>query len=75
MIDGNVKRNHKFGFKLQSLHVIEKRYKMSYSSTERCTNVTFFGFPSIPLPRDLGACSSENFENLTIHRTAGRPPG
>ena len=26
MIDGSVKRNRKFGFKLQSSHVIEKRY-------------------------------------------------
>ena len=29
MIDGSVKRNRKFGFKLQSSHVIEKRYKSS----------------------------------------------
>ena len=27
MIDGSVKRNRKFGLKLQSSHVIEKRYK------------------------------------------------
>ena len=27
MIDGSVKRNRKFGFKLQSSYVIEKRYK------------------------------------------------
>ena len=26
MIDGSVKRNRKFGFKLQSSHVIEKHY-------------------------------------------------
>ena len=26
MIDGSVKRNRKFGLKLQSSHVIEKRY-------------------------------------------------
>ena len=26
MIDGSVKRNRKFGFKLYSSHVIEKRY-------------------------------------------------
>ena len=25
--------------------------------------------------RGLGACPSENFENLTVHRMAGRPPG
>ena len=30
MIDGSVKRNHKFGFKLQSSHVIEKCYNMNY---------------------------------------------
>ena len=29
MIDGSVKPNRKFGFKLESLHVIEKRYIMS----------------------------------------------
>ena len=30
MIDGSVKRNRKFGFKLWSSHVIEKRYKMNF---------------------------------------------
>ena len=30
MIDGSVKRNRKFDFKLQSLHVIEKRYNSNY---------------------------------------------
>ena len=29
MIDGSVKRNRKSGFKLQSSHVIEKRYNVS----------------------------------------------
>ena len=28
MIDGSVKRNRKFGLKLQSSHVIEKRYNL-----------------------------------------------
>ena len=28
MIDGSVKHNRKFGFKLQSLHVIEKHYNV-----------------------------------------------
>ena len=28
MIDGSIKRTHKFGFKLQSLCVIEKRYNI-----------------------------------------------
>ena len=29
MIDGSVKRNRKFGFKLQSPHVIEDRYRVA----------------------------------------------
>ena len=29
MIDGSVKRNRKFGLKLQSSHVIEKRFNQS----------------------------------------------
>ena len=32
MIDGSVKRNHKYGFVLQSSHVIEKRYKLFCAS-------------------------------------------
>ena len=44
MIDGSVKRN--FGFKLQSLHVIEQRYKSKgyglYILVESCTkNVNY----------------------------------
>ena len=35
MIDGSVKRNRKFGFKLQSSHVIEKHYKVE-TSTKLC---------------------------------------
>ena len=37
MIDGSVKRNRKFGFIhiLQSLHVIEKRYKLDPSSNQK----------------------------------------
>ena len=29
MIDGSIKRNRKFSFKLQSSHVIEKRYNLA----------------------------------------------
>ena len=45
MIDGSVKSNRKFGFKLQSSHVIEKRYKVE-TSTKLCekleTNTSHF---------------------------------
>ena len=35
VIDGSVKRNYKFGFKLQSSHVNEKRYKATSLLTEK----------------------------------------
>ena len=41
MIDGSVKRNRKFGFKLQSSHVIEKRFNI-VGRTIELKFITFF---------------------------------
>ena len=42
MIDCSVKHNRKFGFKLQSLHVIEKHYKLKQNHTKiACVNSCF----------------------------------